>query len=714
MTSEVAAGAGPSPGSYRPALLAMLEARSVALVGASERPGSLGARMVAEVRRSPAKPRIHLVNPRYQRLAGQPCHPSLADLPEPVDLVLLGVPDAALAGLLDLAARRGDRSAVIFGGAYEVSPATSGLRARLATTAQAAGMVLCGAGCMGFVNVAYGLRAVGYVEPDPLPAGPIALITHSGSVFSALLRTRRGLGFTLAVSPGQELVTPAAAYARYALSLPQTRVLGLVLETIRDPGQLQGALTAAAVADIPVVLLTAGTSAAGQAMVTAHSGALAGQDGGWEALSRAYGVHRVADLAEMTDTLELFAIGRRAARPPRPDGTGIATVHDSGLERAHIADLAEQAGVPFAAISGITRQRLARVLAPGLDAANPLDMWGSGRGAEQQLTESLAILADDPAVAAVGLAVDLVTEPDGDRSYPQAAMAAARRTGKPLAVLASIAAAVDQDAAAELRRAGIPVLEGTRTGLLALRHLIDHAGQHAGAGAPGLPPADAARRDRWLRELAAGELTGAALFGLLRDYGIPVTVAQQASTAGQALAAAAAIGYPVVLKTDQPGIAHKSDAGGVVLGIDGPARLAAAYTDLAGRLGPRVLVCETAAPGTELALGITRDPSLGPLVVAGAGGLLAEFFADRVVALPPVDAALALRLIGRLRVARLLAGVRGQPPADLSAVAAAVASVSAIATDLGGRLAALDINPLICGPSGVIAVDALAVRAPGR
>jgi acetate---CoA ligase (ADP-forming) len=714
MTGEVTAGAGPIPGSYRPALLAMLEARSVALVGASERPGSLGARMVAEVGRSPARPRVYLVNPRYQRLAGQPCHASLADLPEPVDLVLLGVPDAALAGLLDLAAHRGDRSAVIFGGAYETSPATSGLRARLAATAQAAGMALCGAGCMGFVNVLYGLRAVGYIEPDPLPAGPIALITHSGSVFSALLRTRRGLGFTLAVSSGQELVTPAAAYARYALSLPQTKVLGLVLEAIRDPGQLQDVLTAAAVADKPVVLLTAGTSAAGQAMVTAHSGALAGQDGGWEALARAHGVHRVADLAEMTDTLELFAIGRRAARPAGPGATGIATVHDSGLERAHIADLAEQAGVPFAAISGTTRRRLARVLVPGLDAANPLDMWSGAREAEEQVTESLAILADDPAVAAVALAVDLLTEPDGDRSYQQAMMAAARRTSKPLAVLASIAAAIDQDAAAELRQAGIPVLEGARTGLLALRHLIDHAGQQAGRGLPGpLRPADAARRDRWLRELVAGELAGATLFGLLRDYGIPVTRAQQASTADQALAAAAAIGYPVVLKTGEPGIAHKSDAGGVVLGIDGPDRLAAAYTGLAGRLGPRVLVCETAAPGTELALGITSDPSLGPLVVAGAGGLLTEFFADRVVALPPVDVALALRLIGRLRVARLLAGARGQPAADLAAVAAAIASVSAIATDLGGQLAALDINPLICRPSGVIAVDALAVRAGG-
>ncbi|HXZ71314.1 MAG TPA: CoA-binding protein, partial [Streptosporangiaceae bacterium] len=268
--SALLPGPDGDPGTYRPALLAMLEARSVALVGASSRPGSLGERMVAEVSRSPAAPRVHLVNPRYQRIAGRPCHPSLADLPETVDLVLLGVPDSALAEQLSLAAERGDRSAVIFGGAYElpaVAPGTAGLRARLADTARAAGMALCGAGCMGFVNVAYGLRAVGYIEPDPLPAGPVALITHSGSVFSALLRSRRELGFTLAVSSGQELVTPAAAYARYALSLPQTRVLGLVLEAIRDPGLLQQVLAAASAADIPVVLLTAGSSAAGRAMV---------------------------------------------------------------------------------------------------------------------------------------------------------------------------------------------------------------------------------------------------------------------------------------------------------------------------------------------------------------------------------------------------------------------------------------------------------------
>jgi acyl-CoA synthetase (NDP forming) len=701
----------------------MLEARSVALVGASSRPGSLGERMVAEVGRSPAGPRVYLVNPRYQQIGGRPCHPSLADLPEAVDLVLLGVPDAALAEQLSLAARRGDRSAVIFGGAYEITAGTAGLRARLAGTAHAAGMALCGAGCMGFVNVAYGLRAVGYVEPDPLPAGPVALITHSGSVFSALLRSRRGLGYTLAVSSGQELVTPAAAYARYALSLPQTRVLGLVLEAIRDPVLLQQVLAAAAAADIPVVLLTAGSSAAGREMVAAHSGALAGQDGSWEALAGAYGVHRVSDFGEMADTLELFAIGRRVIRPaPAPPspaagaagplgaGAGIATVHDSGLERAHVADLADELGVPFAAIGDATKERLAGVLDPGLEPANPLDMWGGSRDAERQLTESLAALADDPAVAAVALAVDLLTEFDGDRSYPLAVNAAALRTGKPLAVLANIAAAVDPEAAAWLRQAGIPVLESARNGLLALRHLLDHAARPPRADPP---PTDAARRDHWARVLAQGGPDGPVLLDLLRAYGIAAARACPAGSADGALAAAAEIGYPVVLKTGQPGIAHKSDAGGVVLGIRDPAGLAAAYAGLAGRLGPRVLVCETAGPGTELALGITRDPGLGPLVVLGAGGLLVEFLADRAVALPPVDAAQALRMLGRLRVAGLLAGVRGRPAADTRAVAGAVVAVSAIASELGDHLEALDINPLICGPDGAVAVDVLAVRRGG-
>ena len=681
------------------AVTAMLEARSVALVGASARPGSLGARMIEEVGRSPSRPRTYLVNPRYSEIGGAPCLPALAAVPEPVDLVLLAVPDAALEEQLGAAARARARSSVIFGSAYDAA-GTYGLRDRLAAVARDAGMALCGAGCMGFVNVTRGLRAVGYVEADPLPAGPVALVTHSGSVFSALLRARRGFGFTLAVSSGQELVTTAADYARYALALPGTRVLALVLEAIRDATGLRAVLAGALAADVPVVLLSVGASEAGQAMVAAHSGALAVDGGAWEALAAAYGVHRVGDLAELADTLELFAVGQHGAGRRAAPGTGIATVHDSGLERAHTADLAAAAGVPFAPLAPATTARLAALLDEGLAPANPLDVWGTGRDTEELFTGCLNVLAADPSVGAVALAVDLVPEFDGDESYPRAVRTAAAATTKPVAVLAGLPAAIDQAAAAQLRKAGIPVLEGTRTGLLALRHLLDHATPPQPSPGPELP------RTPRCQALPAG---GPELFALLREYGIPAARTEPAATRAAALAAAEAIGYPVVLKTAAPGIAHKSDVGGVRLGLAGPAETSAAYDDLAARLGPDVLVSQAVPPGPELALGLARDPALGPLLVISAGGILIELFNERVVLLPPVTRPVVLAAIQRLRIAPVLAGARGQPPADLDAIAAAAESVSRLALDLGDAIEALDINPLICGPHGPVAVDALLI-----
>ena len=610
------------------------------------------------------------------------------------------------------------------------------LRDRLAGIARQAGMQLCGAGCMGFVNVARGLRAIGYTEPDPLPVGPIALVTHSGSVFSMMLRTGRAIGYSLAVSSGQELVTAAPSYLDYALGLPETRVLALVLEAIREPALLRRVLARSAERDIPVVLLTAGRSDSGRALVTAHSGALAADDGGWEALARAYGVHRVGDLAELADALELFAIGRRAARRSGRAGqhspsaqTGIATVHDSGLERAHAADLAEDCGVPFAAISPATKARLADILDPGLTPANPLDVWGTGADTRGLFTNSLVTLAGDPSVDAVALAVDLVHELDGDESYRLAVLDAAAQTTKPLVVLGNVGSAVDADLATQLRQHGVPVLEGLRTGLLALRHLLDHAARSPasvvpgpvvpgpvvpgpvvpGPADPGEPAAVRARRDRGAALLASGITSGPLLLALLAEYGMTTAAATEAGDEAGVLAAAESIGYPVVLKTADQAIAHKSDVRGVILGIPGPAELARAYADLSVRLGPSALVCENVSAGIELAVGIAPDPDLGPLIVVGAGGVLVESLADRAVALPPVDERTARQMISELRVHKLLSGVRGAPPADLAAVARGVASVSALAVDLGDRLLALDVNPLICGPDGAVAVDALAV-----
>ncbi len=728
MTTELQSKwlAGPPAGLPGPALHSMLQARSVAIVGASAKADSFGARMLAEVGKSAARPSIYPVNPRYREIDGAACYASLAELPEPVDLVLLGVPDAAVEEQLRLAADTGCRAAVIFGNAHDPAstpgPATANtvagvtapsLRQRLAAIARSAGMELCGAGCMGFANVGYGLRALGYVEPDPLPAGSVALVTHSGSVFSTLLRTHRAFGFTLAVSAGQELVTAAPSYLSYALDQPDTKVLALVLEAMRQPDQLQEVLAQAAGRGLPVVMLTAGNSARGRAMVAAHSGALAGSGAGWEALVRAYGVHRVHDLAELSDALELFAL--RTARSRRAPGgvlaadDGIATVHDSGLERAYTADLADELNVPFATISGSTKGRLTELLDPGLLPTNPLDVWGTGASTRELFGDCLTALAADKSVRAVALAVDLVTEFDGDRSYPEAALDVAERTDKPFVVLANLPSAIDQSTAATLRGRGIPVLEGTRSGLLALRHLLDH--EDRADRAPRAQPGstDPARLATARQLLANGLHTGAAQLALASLYGIRTATAQPVTSAEQAAAAAARIGYPVVLKTDEPSIAHKSDVGGVLLGLADEAALTAAYADLAARLGPAALVCESVPPGVELALGIVTDPDLGPLIVVGAGGTLVELIADRAVALPPVTRDEALAMLAELKVAKLLAGVRGTAPADLDAIATAIINLAELATDLGDHLAALDLNPLICTPTGAIAVDALII-----
>jgi acyl-CoA synthetase (NDP forming) len=683
------------------ALRYLLEPRSIALVGASARPGSFGERMVGEVLRSPAEPTVHLINPRYDEIDGRPCLPSLADVEGPVDVVLLGVGDAALEEQMWLAAGRGDRSAVIFGNAYEPPVlGVASLRKRLAAIAEAASMQVCGAGCMGFVNVVHGVRAIGYVEPDPLPPGPVALVTHSGSVFSALLRARRGFGFTLAVSSGQELVTTTPAYLDYALSLPQTAVVALVLEAMRDAPALRAALERAAQRDVPVVILPVGTSEHGRAMVAAHSGAVAGGTAGWEALADAYGAHLVGDIGELLDTVEVFAAGKRARRA-RAHGCGIAAVLDSGAERALMVDLAAACGVPFAMISAETTETLVGALDPGLVATNPLDVWGTGAATEQLFGDVLLTMAADPAVRAVALAVDFVEELDDDESYPDALLRVAGGTDLPVVGLSHTPSALDPQVAARLRAGGVPVLEGTRSGLRALAHLLAHQPRFGPVAAV---PIDEERRSRWLARLASEALDGVEAFDLLADYGIRCAAVRAAGDEQSAAEEASRIGYPVVLKTGEP-IVHKTEARGVVLGVRDEGSLRDAYRDLAARLGKRVVLAEQVAPGTEVLVGVVRDPALGPIVVVGAGGVLVELVADRVAALPPVDHSGAIAMIARTAVYDLLCTPRGAQPADLDALASIVVGMSHLAVELNEAIEAVELNPVVCSASGAVAVD---------
>ena len=686
-------------------LVRMLEARSVAVVGASSRPGSFGERLMLELIEGGTTATIYPVNPRYREMFGHPCYPSVEHLPEPVDLAILGVANERLEEQLRMAVATGAGSAVVFASGYELPRDDAPpLTERLARMARDAGMALCGGNCMGFVHVERRLRACGYYEPKDRLPGPITFLTHSGGAFSAMLNNRRAIEFNLVVSAGQELVTTVADYMRYALEQESTRVVALFLEAVRDPDGFTAALQLAARRDVPVIALKTGREERARDMVVAHSGALAGEDGAYEALFDAYGVMRVHSLDELADTITLFASGRRAGPG------GLATLHDSGGERPLLIDAAGSVGIRFAEISETTRRRLEAHLEEDLPPVNPLDAWGTGHDADVIYRECARALIEDPDTAGFAFVVDLTAAIDPRMLYTDLALRVFPETDKPFAVLSNFAGGIDEAAARMLREAGVPVLEGTLSGLAAFRHLFAYRDFRARPPAQPEPGPSPDVVERWRARLARAEpVTELEALELLAEFGIAAVPAREARSLEEAAAAADAIGYPVALKTAVRGVSHKSDVGGVKLDLNGPEPLADAYRDLAERLGPDVLVAPMAPPGLELALGVVRDPQFGPLVMVAAGGLLVEVLRDRRFALPPVDRSGARALLDRLEIRPLMEGVRGSPPVDLDAVAVAVARLAVLASALAEHLEALDINPLIAGPEGCMAVDALVV-----
>jgi len=691
----------------------MLEARSVAVVGASVKEGSLGRSMLEELERGGYEGEIFPVNPGYAEVLGHRCFPSIGEVPgDGVDLAILGVSNQRIEQAARDAVAAAARSIVTFSSLFEEQPPEPGLpplTERLAAIVREATIPMCGGNGMGFCHETMRLRATGFPTPDHLRHGPVTFISHSGSAFAALAFNDRGIGFNLLVSSGQEIGSTMADYMRYALGREETRVLALLLETVRDPAGFRAELERAASLDVPVIALKVGRTEGSKAMVTAHSGALAGEHGAYEALFDATGVHEVLTLEEMADAMELFSSTRRVGA-----GRGIASVHDSGGERALFVDRAHDLGVAFATISPETVAAIDDTLDPGLEAANPLDAWGTGIDADRIFRESFLALHEDPDTAALAFVVDLTRQGEPyDEGYLQVAKDVWDATTKPFCVLSNLASAVALEEAAYLRDLGIPVLEGTSSGLIALRALIAHRDVRAREAAEPPAPVRDEVRVRWQERLAAGgEMSELEGLELLADYGVPVTPAMAAASADEAVAAAGAVGYPVVLKTAAPGVAHKSDVGGVRLGLADPEAVRAAYDDVSGRLGPQVAIGAMAPVGVEVALGIVRDPTFGPLVLVAAGGILIELLHDRALAVPPLDEAGARRLVDRLQMRPLLDGVRGAAAADIGSLAHAVSRLSALAADLGDLLAELDVNPMIVSPEGCVAVDALVVAAP--
>lgn len=679
----------------------LLTPRSVAVVGASPREHSTGLSIIQKLDELAFDGPIYPVNPRYGEVGGHRAYPTVAELPQPPDLVVMAVGDGRIEEQFAAAIQAGARSAAIFGSCVVPDDTTPNLVSRLSAMAHEAGVPVIGANCMGFCNYEAAIHANSYPFPQREP-GRITVLAQSGSVFGAMVGSRMKLNF--AASIGGELGTTVADYMDYALELGTARVLTLFLETVRDPDAFEAALEKAEQKGVPVVALKAGRSDMAIRMAVSHSGALAGDDRAMDAVFRRHGVLRVSTHDELVATSLLME------RATDLGPGALATIHDSGGEREMVVDLADEIGVPFAQINEKTVARLAERLEFGLEPENPCDAFGTGYDHDGISRDCFAALMDDPATA-LGLYFLNVTQSNSySTALTQACSDVAANTSKPVAIATNFSGVDHRELAEEYTNVrGIPVLDGTIPALRAARHAFAWRDWRTRKRDTDRD-IDSDRQKRWVSRLNAGvPIDEAEGLSLLADYGITVPDHAVVETEAEAVAAAARLGSPVVMKTAMPGIAHKSDVGGVLLGLDGEAAISAAYRDLADRLGPRVFLAPMIKGGVEMVLGVTHDPQFGPLVLLGAGGILVEVLEDVAALKVPAERWEVRQVLEGLKVRKLLAGVRGQAPADIDSLEETVVALSLLARELGESLSELDINPLLVRETGVMALDALVV-----
>jgi acyl-CoA synthetase (NDP forming) len=694
-------------GALTHALSPLLAPRCVALIGASRKRNSVGNDTLRNLLSGGYRGTVYPVNPSYRSLYGRECHAAIGELPEPVDLAILAVPNKALEHSVEQAIASGARALLILASA-ELEGDGKG---RIAAMAASARVPLCGANCMGFFNAMQPLRAFSALFPGEPECGGITCIAQSGSLLQALLFNDERLQFNLAVSSGQELVTTTADFMDYALQQPSTRVIALILEGVRDAARFTQALEKARQRDVPVIALKLARTQAAAALALSHTGAIAGNAQVYEALFRRYGVISVRDPGELVATALLLSA------PKKTVAGGLSVILDSGGERELVVDVAADIDLRFADISASTAQILRDHLDPGLEPINPLDAWGTGRDFEQVFETCLSALLQDPDTALGMFVCDLSDELDLHAAYMCVCEAVARNTSKLLVVMSNYSAWSHRRHAVRLCRAGIPVLDGTEASLRAVKHAFTYRDFQARAAAPdGAAAAPNARAEYWRAVLSsrANALDEHEGYALLADYGIPVPRHCLVEGREAVLRAGREIGYPLVLKTAAPGVLHKSDLGGVRLGIADDSQLAASYEQISARLGPRMLVSALVPAAVEMAFGLVQDECFGAFVMVAFGGTWIEYLQDRKLALAPVDAAAATKLISELRLAKVLQGVRGAPPCDLQALVRCFVRLSQLASDLGPYIAEMDLNPVLVSPSGVTAVDCLIIPGRGR
>jgi acyl-CoA synthetase (NDP forming) len=699
----------------------ILNPRSVAVVGASPRPGSYGGRFLRSLLYSSDRVAVYPVNPRHEEIDGRRCYPSVLALPEVPDLVGVAVRQDKVLSVLRESRNRGSRAAVVIsaGFAERGEDQRKGRQAEIASFAQASGIRICGPNCLGVANLRRDVWACASLDTTPSikpRAGKVAVISQSGAVGFGTIAPRAaelGVGLSHLITTGNEADLEFSDFASYLLDDEDTKVIAGFVEGFKDvPKFVELCKRAASVAK-PIVLIKVGRSYAGAQVARSHTAALTGSDETFEMLFKQYGVVRVRDFDELLSVANLFATNSR------PGARGVALVSHSGGINSVTADLLADAAVELPSLSEEARAGISNVLGSFGWASNPADVtqfaW------RDQIRDVIRYMMAEPSVGTLIMA-SLASETQmaaltAERSMSDKAMVylwtGSRNGGGP----------ADQadNLLVRLTGARIPVFFGPAELAEALRQFYryyDWLSQQQNKIPSVLLPLSSEQCETLRRLGAAGRmnLTEGESSQLIRACGVAVATTIEARSATGAVEAAAAIGYPVAVKVTSAAIAHKSDADLVHLDVSSAAGVRTAYKAIVAKAAAltdarpiRVVVQEMIKGGLELMIGVHHDSQAGPVLLCGAGGVHVEIHRDVSMRLCPIGPDDAREMLTELRVARLLGGYRGRPALDVTAVVDALVAISKFAASAADRIQELEVNPLIVLPEGkgVRAVDAL-------
>lgn len=688
----------------------LLRPRAVAVVGASEKSGFGGDTCRNILENQADTSHVYPVNPKKETVFGKKCYPTLADLPEEIDLVILCTSQKTIVDFLKQAKAKGAGAAVVYASGYSEVGTAEGkaFEKELVDAAKALDMVVMGPNCAGYINFGDDIFSFAFIGDYKGKKGNIGFVSQSGQFCIDMMKSAE-MKYSFAISAGNSAMVQMEDYLNFLIDDSNTKVIALYLEGVKNPHKFEACLQKAMEKKKPVVILKAGRSPKGQATAASHTGSMAGSDKTYDAVFEKFGVIRADDMQDLRSTASLLATLR--VLPKKPAFSAMCL---SGGETAVSADTGFMHGIEYPDFSEATLKKLNDMLPDFATPRNPLDMTAALCYDADAFASGITTVMSDPSIemGLVGLTISDKVTVSNDIMFEGIRRAFEQIPDKPLAVMSFMEAARNKELVERFQNAGIPVLPTTKYGFRALQHLQDFISH------------DTIKREARLAIPEAHSANTRALSEyeskkLLADNGVPVDLGYIAKTKAEVKEYAEKIGYPLVMKVESNDILHKSDVGGVMLNIKSLEQAEEAYDKIlanAAQHAPNakingILMQKMLKAGTEMIIGLNSDPQFGPMLLVGMGGVFVEVFKDAALYPVPLNHDEALHMLQSLKSFKLLNGYRGNPPADIEALTDMMVKISDFAYRKKDTLKELDMNPLFVYPKGegVAIADALAV-----